>query len=144
MKAKDHNGRLREFFDYKARGAGRVHTLDDGTLAPTAAAASLPFAPGEVTAAMQAMHQRYGAHVYGQYGFLDAFNPSFVDPSAPLSNGRVVPGFGWVDTDYLGIDQGPIVAMIANHRQDVVWKAMRKNPHLRRGLQRAGFQGGWL
>lgn len=144
MKTKDHAGRVREFFDYKARGAGRVHTLDDGTLAPTAAAASLPFAPAEVTAAMQAMHQRYGAHVYGQYGFLDAFNPSFVDEQAPLSNGRVVPGFGWVDTDYLGIDQGPIVAMIANHRQDVVWKAMRKNAHLKRGLQRAGFTGGWL
>ena len=37
-----------------------------------------------------------------------------------------------------------IVAMIANHRQDLVWKTMRANPHLRRGLARAGFRGGWL
>ncbi|MEK8032277.1 glucoamylase family protein [Ideonella sp. DXS29W] len=144
MRTPDHSGRPREFFDYRARGAGLVDLLDDGTIAPTAAAASLPFAPVEVTAAVQAMHQRFGEHLYGRYGFLDAFNTSFVDSSATLSNGRVVPGFGWVDTDYLGIDQGPIVAMIANHRQDLVWRTMRSNPHLRRGLQRAGFQGGWL
>jgi len=26
----------------------------------------------------------------------------------------------------------------------LVWKLMRRNPHLRRGLERAGFTGGWL
>jgi hypothetical protein len=144
VRTKDYGGRQREFFDYRARGAGKVDLLDDGTIAPTAAAAALPFAPAEVTAALQAMHQRFGAHIYGRYGFLDAFNTSFVDASAKLSNGRVAPGFGWVDTDYLGIDQGPIVAMIANHRQDLVWRVMRGNPHLTRGLKRAGFTGGWL
>ena len=61
-----------------------------------------------------------------------------------IGNGQVIPGFGWVDTDYLGIDPGPIVTMIANHRNGLIWQTMRKNPHLRRGLQRAGFQGGWL
>jgi hypothetical protein len=144
MTRPDHQGRPRQFHDYKARGAGLVGTLDDGTLAPTAAAGSLPFAPTEVTAALQTLHQRFGAQIYGRYGFLDAFNTSFRDEGAPLSDGRVVPGFGWVDNDYIGIDQGPIVAMIANHRQDLVWKTMRANPHLRRGLARAGFRGGWL
>lgn len=144
LRTRDHAGREREFHDYRARGAGRMDGLDDGTIAPTAAAASLPFAPTEVTAALQAMHQRYGAQLYGEYGFLDAFNPSFVDERARLSNGRVVPGFGWVDTDYLGIDQGPIVAMIANHRNELVWRTMRRQAHLKRGLQRAGFSGGWL
>ncbi|HVE83556.1 MAG TPA: glucoamylase family protein, partial [Myxococcales bacterium] len=70
-------------------------------------------------------------------------NPSFEYPGQ-LSGGRVVPGFGWVDTDYLGIDQGPIVAMLENHRTGLVWKVMRKSPYLRAGLERAGFQGGWL
>jgi hypothetical protein len=55
-----------------------------------------------------------------------------------------VPGFGWVDTDYLGIDQGPILAMIANWRDDAVWRVMRTNPYLRTGLVKAGFKGGWL
>jgi hypothetical protein len=51
---------------------------------------------------------------------------------------------GWVDTDHLGIDQGPITLMAANHRRDEVWRLMRGNAQLRRGLQRAGFAGGWL
>jgi hypothetical protein len=55
-----------------------------------------------------------------------------------------VPNVGWFDTDYLGIDQGPIVAMIENFRDDFVWKLMRKSPYIVRGLRRAGFTGGWL
>ncbi len=46
--------------------------------------------------------------------------------------------------DYLGIDQGPIVAMIENYRSGLIWKLMQRNPHIRRGLERAGFTGGWL
>ena len=34
--------------------------------------------------------------------------------------------------------------MIENHRSGFVWEVMRRNPHIRRGLQRAGFNGGWL
>ena len=45
---------------------------------------------------------------------------------------------------YLGIDQGPMLAMIENYRGDLVWRVMRTNPHLVRGLRRAGFAGGWL
>jgi hypothetical protein len=34
--------------------------------------------------------------------------------------------------------------MIENHRSELVWKTMRKNEHIIRGLKRAGFTGGWL
>ena len=51
---------------------------------------------------------------------------------------------GWVASDYLGIDQGPIVAMIENYRSELIWTVMRRNPYIVRGLQRAGFEGGWL
>jgi hypothetical protein len=132
-------GELREFRSYSARGPG---DFDDGTLAPTAAAASIAFAPEIVTPAIAAMRRRY-PHVYDRYGFLDSFNPSYAAPG-PLKHGRLVPGHGWVDTDYLGIDQGPILAMLENHRSGLIWKVMRRNQHLRRGLQRAGFTGGWL
>ena len=50
---------------------------------------------------------------------------------------------GWFDGDYLGIDQGPIV-LIENYRRELLWKMMKKNPHIVRGLCRAGFSGGWL
>ncbi len=62
----------------------------------------------------------------------------------PVQHGRVVPGQGWYDTDYLGIDQGPILAMIENWRSELVWRTLRDNPHIVRGLTRAGFTGGWL
>jgi hypothetical protein len=137
------NGREVEFWGYAARGAAFGEERDDGTLAPTAALGSLPFAPEIVVPAVLEMHRRYGRLLYSRYGFLDAFNPSVPD-GTPVREGRVVPGAGWFDTDYLGIDQGPILAMIENHRSGLVWRVMRKSPHVRRGLLRAGFRGGWL
>jgi len=139
----DYRGQPRLFRTYSARGAGIEYTLDDGTIAPTAAAASLPFAPEIVIPAITEMHRRYGKDIYRRFGFIDAFNPSFDYPVKP-QHGRVVPGTGWVDDDYIGIDQGPIVLMIENHRSELVWKVMRNNPHIRRGLRRAGFSGSWL
>ncbi len=138
-----YNGSDRRFFTYAARGASFTEVRDDGTIAPTAAAGSLPFAPEIVIPALMTMRAKYGDALFGQYGFLDAFNPTF-QFDVPVAQGKKVPGLGWFDTDYLGIDQGPIVAMIANYRQDLVWKTMRKSPYIRTGLTRAGFTGGWL
>lgn len=133
----------RIFHGYTARGAGLGHIVDDGTIAPTAAGGSIAFAPEIVIPALQAMKQRYGKSIYDRYGFVDAFNPSF-HINTTLRTGKLVPGLGWVDTEQLGIDQGPIVLMIENWRSDFVWKVMRRNPYIRKGLQRAGFTGGWL
>ena len=138
------DGRERTFHTYWARGAARTEIRDDGTLAPTAAAGSFPFAPEIVAPALKAMRTRYGEPLFGQYGFLDAFNPTLRATNVTLQHGRIVPELGWFDTDYLGIDQGPIVAMIENHRTDLIWRHMRRNAHLIRGLRRAGFTGGWL
>ncbi len=137
------NGQPRRFFTYAARGASFTEVRDDGTLAPTAAGGSVPFAPEIAIPALIAMREKYGDNLFSRYGFLDAFNPTFTFDVA-VQHGRVVPGVGWFDTDYLGIDQGPIIAMIENHRSDLVWKHMRRNPHIVRGLKRAGFAGGWL
>ena len=78
------------------------------------------------------------------YGFLDAFNPSFTFSDVTLNQGRRIAGVGWVDHDYLGIDQGALIAMIENYRSGLIWNVMRENPYVRRGLARAGFSGGWL
>lgn len=132
---------VREYHSYSARGPG---DRDDGTLAPTAAASSIAFAPEIVIPAVEAMRARYGRAIYKKYGFLDSFNPTLTDPAAPVKHGTVIRGIGWVDSDYLGIDQGPIVASIENWRSGMIWATMRENAHVRRGLQRAGFTGGWL
>jgi hypothetical protein len=133
----------RIFYTYAARGIDATGAYDDCTVAPTAAVSSIPFAPELVIPATLEMHRRYGQHIYSKYGFLDAFNRNFTF-DLPLRHGRVIRDFGWVDDDYLGIDQGPIFAMIENHRSALVWRVMRKNQYLRRGLERAGFSGGWL
>ena len=138
-----YEGQEREFRHYSARGVGLTDHYDDGTIAPTAAIASLPFAPEIVIPATLEMHERYGGYLYSSYGFLDAFNPSF-GYDIPLKTGRIVPDRGWVASDYIGIDQGPILAMIANYRDGFVWEVMKRNPYIREGLLRAGFTGGWL
>ncbi len=137
-------GRDRRFYSYAARGASFTEVRDDGTLVPTAAGGSVPFAPEIAIPTLIAMRERYGEHLFGQYGFLDSFNPTFDRSGVPLKHGHVVPGQGWFDTDYLGIDQGPILLMIENHRSELIWRVMRRNPYIREGLRRAGFTGGSL
>ena len=110
---------------------------------PTAVVASIAFAPELVIPATVEMRRLYGKHIYAKYGFLDAFNRTFTF-EVPVRHGRRITGFGWVAGDYLGIDQGVILAMIENYRSALVWRVMRKNAYLRRGLERAGFSGGWL
>jgi hypothetical protein len=107
---------------YAARGAPPAEH-DDGTLAPTAVAGSLPFAPKECLAALRSLYDRHRERLWTPYGFRDAFNL----------------GVGWWDPDILGIDQGPILVMIENYRTGRVWERMRGDPILARGLKRAGF-----
>ena len=137
------DGRDRTFQTYWARGASASTIHDDGTICPSAVAASLPFAPEVVAPTLLALRQDHGDRLFGRYGFRDALNPTFTLGVA-VQHGRVDEVHGWYDTDYLGIDQGPIVAMIENQRTELVWRAMKRNPHIIRGLRRAGFRGGWL
>ena len=139
--AKDTTIAGRKFFSYRARGAASTQIVDDGTIAPTAAGGSMAFAPEICIPALQAMKTKYGKKVYGEYGFLDAFNPSYRYPPRP---GYGSTENGWFDVDYLGIDQGPILLMAENLRTEFVWNLMKRNPHIRKGLERAGFTGGWL
>jgi hypothetical protein len=136
-------GRPRKFFTYAARGAAAGEIRDDGTIGPTAAGGSVAFTPEIVVPALVKMREKYGDNVFSTYGFLDSFNPTF-DVQWQPHHGKVVHGIGWFDTDYLGIDQGPIIAMIENYRSDLVWRTMRRNQYIVRGLKRAGFTGGWL
>jgi hypothetical protein len=138
------DGQERRFYTYAARGAAATEIRDDGTIAPTAVGGSLPFVPEIALPALKAMRSRYGVQLFDRYGFLDAFNPTYRMAGVRAQHGHVVPGVGWFDTDYLGIDQGPILGMVENYRSDLIWGLMRRNPYVKRGLQRAGFRGGWL
>ena len=64
-------------------------------------------------------------------------------PSVDLHEGLEAT-IGWFEDDYLGIDQGPIVLMAENHRSGLIWRLMKQDPYVVRGLCRAGFTGGWI
>ena len=127
------DGVERRFFDYEARGV--PDGPDDGTLAPWAVVASLPFAPEIVLPTLQYFNDAY-PEMTSEYGFKCSFNPTFDDGE---QNER-----GWISKGYYGLDQGPVVIMIENYRTGFFWELMRKCDYLRDGLRRAGFAGGWL
>jgi len=129
------DGVERQFYDYKARGACSIQIVDDGTIAPTAAGGSFVFTPQLSEKCLENLWNKHYKDLVGKYGFKDAFNLTYVDKSNPN---------GWFDVDYLGIDQGPILLQIQNHETQLIWKVMKKNPYIIKGLQRAGFVGGWL
>lgn len=137
------DGRTRQFHTYWARGASFTEVNDDGTISPSAVAGSIVFAPEIVLPTLRSMRERFGDPLFSKYGFVDAFNPT-LKAQVDVHHGRVDPTLGWFDTDYLGIDQGPILIMIENYRTGFVWKTMRRSPVVARGLRAAGFSGGWL
>lgn len=130
------NNKEVQFRMYWARGASSRHINDDGTIAPTAAGGSVPFAPEICIPALKYMWEEHYDKLVGEYGFKDAFNLSYT-----FSEGNEE---GWFDYDYLGIDQGPILIQIENHRSRLIWDTMKKNPYIQTGLKKAGFTGGWL
>jgi hypothetical protein len=124
------DGVRRRFYDYKARSI--PYGPDDGTIAPWAVVASLPFAPEIVLPAIRYIDETYPDTV-SEYGFKCSFNPTFVSA-----------GKRWHSKGYYGLDQGPIVLMIENYRTGLLWRLMRQCPYLVTGLRRAGFRNGWL
>ena len=127
----DVTGEPRRLFGYAARGV--PYGPDDGTLAGWAPLASLPFAPEIALDAARNMHLRYPEMLSGSR-YASSFNPSLTG-----ADGRA-----WVSPGHFGLDQGILVMMIENHRSGLIWRLMRECPHIRAGLRRAGFRGGWL
>jgi len=103
--------------------AAHAPTVDNGTIAPTAALASLPYAPQEVLLAARHLLRAHGTRIWGRYGFFDAFCEQR----------------NWVARSYLAIDQGPIIVMMENHRTGLLWKLFMAVPEVQAGLRRLGF-----
>lgn len=108
---------------YKAYGAPPGPALHDGTVAPSAAAASIVFTPEYSIAAMKNWYAKYRNDLWGNYGFADSFN---------LDRDFFAP-------DAYGINQGPTVLMIENYRSGLIWKLFMARPEVQRGMKAAGF-----
>ena len=50
-----------------------------------------------------------------------------------------IDGVGWVSPYHFGINEGPTVLMIENHRTGMIWSLMRRCEALEAGLRLAGF-----
>ncbi|HWE02221.1 MAG TPA: glucoamylase family protein [Tepidisphaeraceae bacterium] len=127
------NGVQREFLGYAARGV--PDGPDDGSISPWVVVGSLPFAPEIVLPAVRhfvdiELRER------NPYGFKGTFNPTYSQTSDPSQY--------WVSPYHCGLNQGPVVLMIENYRSGLIWRLMRRCPHVVSGLRRAGFCGGWL
>lgn len=129
------DGVQRQFYDYTGRGA--PYGTDDGTIAPWAVVASLPFAPEIVMPTMYHFMHVLQLHERHPYGFKASFNHTF-------DRERGDPLRGWVSPYFFGLDQGPILLMVENHLSGMLWELMRGCPYVLDGLRRAGFNGGWL
>jgi hypothetical protein len=99
-------------------------TDDLGVISPTAAIASLPYTPTQSMNALRFFYYTLGDKLWGQYGFVDAFNLTNV----------------WFATSYLAIDQGPEIIMIENYRSGLLWNLFMSCPEVKSGLQNLGFQ----
>jgi hypothetical protein len=98
-------------------------TNDLGVITPTAAVSALPYTPVQSMNAIRFFYYTLGDHLWGDYGFYDAFDPSE----------------GWWADSYLAIDEGPIVCMIENSRTQLLWNLFMSNPKVNPGLTKLGF-----
>lgn len=98
--------------------------LDNGTIAPTAALSSLPYAPQEVMRTLRHFLSRHGQKIWGPHGFVDAFCEER----------------NWYADTYVAIDQGPIIIMLENHRTGLLWNLFMSVPEVQAGLRKLGFK----
>lgn len=98
-------------------------TNDLGVITPTAAISSMPYTPEQSMAAMRFFYEKYPDRLWGEYGFRDAFSLRA----------------NWFANSYLAIDQGPIIAMIENHRTGLLWDLFMADADVKNGLQRLDF-----
>ncbi len=128
-------GIKRRYFDHVGRGL--PDGPDDGTVAPWAVLASLPFAPKIVLPTVRVRHfKEVCPEITGRYCFKSSFNSTFPHPS---------PGQpGWTLQHHYGINLGPVVLACENFRSGLPWRLTRFSPYLVTGLRRAGFSDVWL
>lgn len=96
---------------------------DNGTISPTAALASFPYAPKEAMRALRHFLKK-GDKLWGRFGFVDAFNDKR----------------NWYADTFLAVDQGPIIVMIENFRTGLMWNLFMSIPEIQAGLRKLGFR----
>ena len=107
-----------------------AHSPDNdlGVISPTAALSAFPYTPGYSMNALKHFYNDMGNKIWGEYGFVDAFNETR----------------SWQAQSYLAIDQGPIIVMIENYRTGLLWKLFMNCPEIQNGLKKLGFESPYI
>ena len=124
-------GPARPEFDYPTHVPADAY--GDGTIAPYGAGSAIIFEPELAVAALR--HYRslkfpngaplvWRAPQSGGFGFIDAFN--LAGPG----------GAPWAASDYVAIDQGPLLLAIENARTGLVWRWFHAHPWVMEGMGR--------
>ena len=101
---------------YKVHKPGRA---DNGTISPTAALSSWPYAPDLALEACLTLYEQRGAELWGEFGFYDAFNDAKK----------------WISPGHISIDVAPIAPMIENFRTGLCWKIFHSSPEAQQIIQ---------
>ncbi len=103
-----------------------AHSPDNdlGVITPTAALGSMPYTSEASLAALRFFDGAMGGRLWGEYGLHDAFSPQH----------------GWIAESHLAIDQAPIVVMIENFRNGLIWDLFMTIPEVEAGLERLDFK----
>ena len=106
-------------------------------MSPWASIASLPFAPKVVVPTIESLAQRTCLR-HERFGFHGSSNPTFHTKAGHV---------GWVRPWHYALNQGPIVIMIENWRDDFVWELMKRSAPRRQCAGRRGrvsWAAGWI
>ena len=112
------------FQGYRAHSAKSGPRGDNGTITPTAALSSIVYTPAESMAMLRYLWANHRVGLWSDFGFRDAFH---------LKS-------GWYAPAHLAIDQGPIIAMIENHRSGLLWSLFMAIPEIQSAIEKLALQ----
>jgi len=107
---------------YQAWGGPPTMGPIDGSVVPSAATGSLPFASQICIPVLRNIYNKF-PQTWQRYGFVGAFNPLI----------------GWYDPDVVGIQTGITMLMAENQRSSFVWDTFMKNPEAQSAMAAVGF-----
>jgi hypothetical protein len=103
---------------------------DIGHIYPSAAVASLPYAPVESLKAIKYFYYRLGDILWTDYGFSDSFSFN----TLPY----------WVANEVFGYDQLNMFCGIENYRTGLIWSLFTSCPEVQAGMRKLGFSAPYL
>ena len=101
--------------------------LNNGTLVPAASLSAYLYAPEASQKSLDAMYLKHGQKIWQEFGFIESFN---------LTR-------DWQFPTYLGIDAGPVAAMLENYRTGLLWELFMNAPEIRNAMKRIKADSRW-